>query len=272
MRSSQAMGRSRPLKRKPPREPNIALVTNGVVNTQEKPFRCRYCPKCFTRADVVVRHEKDIHWEQYVSRSSTNLYRNILSESTDSTGEGWSTPSREPKGAVAIPSRADTAVERPLSPCIPTPAAYPSSPSARIQEAIATLDFTTLHAAALSLNYTAPAIPSPPPELEFMPTDQTPSGTLPSTPSIETDPRISEDASGIWTSPGQASNPRLPCARQEVVPHNGDEVLVPDEDILALGPMFDPLWDPIATKKGAIAGYVADLHREMLVNAGLLGK
>jgi hypothetical protein len=135
----------------------------------------------------------------------------------------------------------DPAIEQPLSPCIPIPASYPSSPSAIIQQAIAALDFTTLYAEALSVNYTQP-----------------------STPSIEAFLPTPEDASGICTTSEHPSNSnsRIAGYRQEAWKHKGRETLVPDEDILALRLMFDPLWDPVVTKTDAIAGYVADLHRQ----------
>jgi hypothetical protein len=49
-------------------------------------------------------------------------------------------------------------------------------------------------------------------------------------------------------------------------------MLVSDEELLAFGPVFDPLWDPVVTKTAAINGYVADLHREMMIKAGIWGR
>lgn len=90
-----------------------------------------------------------------------------------------SSPGRKRPAVSRMPSGQPT--ERLLvSPGIPS---GPSSPDMRIQQAIASLDFTALHTEALSLNYMAAPFPSPPPELEFISTGQASSEVQPSTPS-----------------------------------------------------------------------------------------
>ncbi|KAJ8204458.1 hypothetical protein LV164_006137 [Aspergillus fumigatus] len=152
----------------------------------------------------------------------------------------------------------------------------PSSPDMRIQQAIASLDFTALHAEALSLNYMAAPFPSPPPELEFISTGQASSEVQPSTPSDRRNLEpMSSSQSARWTAPDEARNPspRHTPPRWQNAGYDGpDSILVPDEDILTLGPMFDPLWDPVVTKTAAINGYVADLHREIDDQCWTLGQ
>lgn len=45
-----------------------------------------------------------------------------------------------------------------------------------------------------------------------------------------------------------------------------------EEPALPLGLMFDPLWNPLTTKKAAVSSYALDLGRTMMLNAGLLGR
>ncbi|KAH1492624.1 hypothetical protein KXV64_000436 [Aspergillus fumigatus] len=142
------------------------------------------------------------------------------------------------------------------------PSPGPSSPDMRIQQAIASLDFTALHAEALSLNYMAAPFPSPPPELEFISTGQASSEVQPSTPSDRRNLEpMSSSQSARWTAPDEARNPspRHTPPRWQNAGYDGpDSILVPDEDILTLGPMFDPLWDPVVTKTAAINGEIDD--------------
>ena len=42
------------------------------VHTQEKPFRCRYCPKRYARRDLVARHEKTLHASTSTAVSDPN--------------------------------------------------------------------------------------------------------------------------------------------------------------------------------------------------------
>ncbi|KAL2786638.1 hypothetical protein BJX66DRAFT_341956 [Aspergillus keveii] len=249
-------------------------------HTQEKPFPCRYCPKSYTRADVVVRHEKDLHWEQYVPRRLTSPHSRISTRASESsTDDAYTTPNSERRptspalntpDASSILSARNWPADRPASPHI---ASYASSPSTRIQQAIAALDFTTLHAEALSLRYAGAPFPFLPPELESLSTGQTSSEMQPSTPCDEASilPISSSPPSESRTVPGEARSPP-PFRRQDFVRDAPDTILVPDEDILTLGPVFDPLWDPVVTKTAAINGYVADLHRDMMIKAGLWGR
>ncbi|KAJ5631983.1 hypothetical protein N7490_008322 [Penicillium lividum] len=238
-------------------------------------------------AHHVARHEKDLHWEGCVSRRLTSPRRRISvqisgEEATDDTRTSSNTP--DPERQPTSLGQSTPGVSRILSGdpterllVSPDIASYASNPCTRIQQAIAALDFTTLHAEALSLNYMATPFPSPPPELEFMSTGQTSSEMQPFTPCGGTSivPMSSgESERSAALNEARSSPPKpTPSRRQDAVRNGpGDTFLVPDEDILALGPVFDPLSDPVITKTAAINGYVADLHRKMMINAGLWGR
>lgn len=167
------------------------------------------------------------------SRISARTYAEAIDD-----GDTCSIPDPERLPTSSDQNRSDTSrilSDQPVERLLISPdiASYPSSPNTRIQQAVAAFEFTTLHAEALSFNYMKTPFSSPPPELELVSTGQAYSDVQASTPST---------------------------------------ILVRDEDILTLGPVFDPLWDPVVTKTAAINGYVADLHREIMINAGLWGR
>ncbi|KAH1714343.1 hypothetical protein KXV84_006581 [Aspergillus fumigatus] len=241
----------------PSHEASTVLATN-VVTLKKGRFRAVTAQGA---TPGPLRHERDLHWGQYVSRWSTSppsrISTRTLGEETAGDGDTpCSTPSLE--RLPSSPGRKRPAVSRMpsgqpterllVSPGIPS---GPSSPDMRIQQAIASLDFTALHAEALSLNYMAAPFPSPPPELEFISTGQASSEVQPSTPSDRRNLEpMSSSQSARWTAPDEARNPspRHTPPRWQNARYDGpDSILVPDEDILTLGPMFDPLWDPLVT-------------------------
>ncbi|KAJ5200027.1 hypothetical protein N7472_005231 [Penicillium cf. griseofulvum] len=145
----------------------------------------------------------------------------------------------------------------------------PASANERISQALATLDFTTLHSEALSANHMTVQHPEPLSETELT-QRETVSGSdrnykRKSSTSFCTYKTPSSTGSefdfAVPTPPFQSPTTRQPPHRKSSSQHD-----VP----LPLGVMFDPLWNPAMTRKAAVTAYAIDLHREMLRNHGLL--
>ncbi|PYH70762.1 uncharacterized protein BO88DRAFT_452284 [Aspergillus vadensis CBS 113365] len=234
-------------------------------DTREQPFQCRYCVKKYSRTDVLIRHEKTAHGDKYGARPSI-----------------WEV------SAAASPTSSPIAHQfEPAAPDSPDMTHWRSSTDP-IQHALTVQDFTTLHAEAHSASYLIP--------LSSMQT-QTPlpacgQEKLPyATPAATeftgwSSPRV-EDADWLgmevevrkFHDLGWKENPSLmPCVGlntrlegNEMAEHEAEDGRGDSNELLgSLGPMFDPLWHPLITRRAAVTGYMLDRHHDALHRAGLL--
>lgn len=139
----------------------------------------------------------------------------------------------------------------------------------RISQALAILDFTTLHSEALSANHLTVQHPEPLPETELT-QRETVSGSdrnykregSTSFCKYETPNSAGSELDfAVPTAPFQSPTTRQPRHCNSSSQHDVS---------LPLGVMFDPLWNPAMARKAAIAAYEIDLHRESLRDHGLL--
>ncbi|PYI26721.1 hypothetical protein BP00DRAFT_460831 [Aspergillus indologenus CBS 114.80] len=244
------------------------MTRQHVCNICKKRFlRREHClrhrrgrpPSIADTADVLIRHEKRAHGDQYRARPS--IWAASAAGSPSNTPEPCHFEAR--------------ATDRPGTP---------------IQHALTVQDFTRLHAEALSANYLIPVAPIP---------TQTPfPGCEPMKMPYAT-PAFSEWTA--WSSPrdedaewrgmeaevrkfqdlgwreGRCVMPDLEvAARPDDGPTKTTEAeaihgLSEDNERVqhSLGPMFDPLWHPLAARRAAVWGYMLDRHHDVLHRAGL---
>ncbi|CAG8909734.1 unnamed protein product [Penicillium egyptiacum] len=191
-----------------------------------------------------------------------------MPEDTSRHPYGSCADSRGPSQVQSEDRTAPSVIERPVPICrLPT---CPSSPNERIRQALATLDFTTLHSEALSANHMTVQHPKLPSEAELTQgemifgsrynytRENSPSfctyGKAPNTTGCDFDEAVDRPP---FQSPAVGQTRHCNSSAQDDLP-------------LSLGLMFDPLWSPVMTKKAAITAYAIDLHREILRNNGLL--
>ncbi|KAF3386207.1 hypothetical protein F1880_001625 [Penicillium rolfsii] len=246
----------------------LPLITHGKGHSTAATVPSASVDREFT-LDVLARHEKDVHKQLYSPRSMPSGHA-VDEKFPAKSSESFDKPQRASPVSLVHLSSDDRA---PPSPQLTErPALYPSSPNARVQEAIAALDFTTLHAEALSTNHMK-FLQARSPSLHFdsIPRDlgsgpYTPcSEKLSPSPLIESPSQMSEDSGYIST----AHVPNAPQGQSTTRKQKRDIFTEPDLPLL-FGPIFDPLWNPVITKTAAISGYVTDLHRGMLIKAGIL--
>ncbi|XRM40670.1 hypothetical protein ABZX51_003982 [Aspergillus tubingensis] len=247
-----------------------------ATTTGRRQHVCNICKKRFLRRehcvrhrrgrqDVLIRHEKSAHGDKYRARPSI-----------------WEV------SAAASPTSNPVAHQfEPAAPDSPDVTHWRSSTDP-IQHALTVQDFTTLHAEALSASYliTLPSMqtqtPLPACEQEILPyaTPTATEFTGWSSPRVEnTDWLGMEVEVRKFHDLGWKESPSLmPCVGlntrlvgDEMAEDEAEDGRDDSNELLgSLGPMFDPLWHPLITRRAAIRGYMLDQHHDVLHRAGLL--
>lgn len=221
---------------------------------------------------MVVRHEKAAHEALYTQR--------VILDNDAPSSSAFEVLSEQPLGCHAdTPGPDHTQAEKQRATSTATDCPVPATRLARppaafddkVQQAIAVLDFTTIHAEALSSNYVElPAsMPYPLPGGTELAQEE-PLATRSHQPSTRGD---SEALGPSWFASGQVSSgtddhlsdetsPSTRSSHSAVVMQTRYHNLTSADNTftLPLGMMFDPLWNPMTTKRAAIIGYMVDLH------------
>ncbi|KAJ5384540.1 hypothetical protein N7517_002451 [Penicillium concentricum] len=219
-----------------------------------------------TYRDTAIRHEKAAHETEYSPRTvpDENI---IVSAVPGNTSRYHYDPPADSRGPGPVQSEDRTALavtEQPVSTY--SPYTTSSSPNERIQQALTILDFTSLHSEALSANHLTVPHPTPLSETEFMHREITygmdSNYTWETSESFctyeETPSSAGSDFDEAATPPSQSS------AAGQTQHCNYSRV----DLTLSSGLMFDPLWDPIMSRKAAVTAYATDLHQEILRSQG----
>ncbi|KAI7782857.1 hypothetical protein LA080_012730 [Diaporthe eres] len=77
--------------------PTPLTETVRFLDTQERPYACRYCDRRYSRRDLATRHEKTLHVDQYVAP-------NRRQQQSPLTGPQTLSPDSPPSGSAASPS------------------------------------------------------------------------------------------------------------------------------------------------------------------------